>query len=292
MPMPAAKPIAVGDDADGERLGGDGNDDLAPRRTDGPHQCRLACALGDEDRERVVDAEGGDDDGDAGEGEQHGLEEAEEVTLDVARCSAVSSAPVSASMPSGSSALIRASRCVGGDSARSARTRTPVSESDAAGEQLLGGVGVEGEVRDPADVVGLAVRGQSDDRDRDRLGREHGRSRRRRQGRRARRSLGRSTTSPLADAGAPVGQREPAELWVGDPVGGDGGGSIAADRVWPSAPINVGRCRGPRATQTRRRRRRRRRQPSTRRSARACGSPRCRSGSRCGRRRRFRRWPQ
>ncbi len=70
--------------ADGQRLGGNGQDDLAARRADGPHQCGLSGALGDEDRERVVDAEGGDDDGDAGERQQQRLEEAEEVALDVA----------------------------------------------------------------------------------------------------------------------------------------------------------------------------------------------------------------
>ena len=84
MPIPAAKPIAVANDADGQRLGGDGQHDLAARRADRPHQRRLSGALGDEDRERVVDAEGGDDHGDAGEGQQHRLEEAEEVALDVA----------------------------------------------------------------------------------------------------------------------------------------------------------------------------------------------------------------
>ena len=83
MPMPAAKPIAVARTPIGERLGGDREHDLAARRPDRPHQRRLAGALGDEDRERVVDAEGGDDDGDAGERQQHRLEEAEEVALDV-----------------------------------------------------------------------------------------------------------------------------------------------------------------------------------------------------------------
>ena len=81
----------AGDEADGrrqhtngERFGGNREHDLPARCADGAHQGRLAGALGDEDRERVVDAEGGNDDGDTGEGQQQCLEEAEEVTLDVA----------------------------------------------------------------------------------------------------------------------------------------------------------------------------------------------------------------
>ena len=79
-------------------------DDLAAGGADGPQQRRLAGALGDEDRERVVDAERGDDEGDAGEGEEDHLEHAEEVVLDVlAPARPSSSSCVSASMRAGSS---------------------------------------------------------------------------------------------------------------------------------------------------------------------------------------------
>ena len=73
------------------------------RRADRPQQRRLARALGDDDRERVVDAERRDEQRDAGEHEQERFEEAEEVVVDVLvvlRRSAAS--PVIASTPSGS----------------------------------------------------------------------------------------------------------------------------------------------------------------------------------------------
>ena len=83
MPMPAPNPIAVETTPTDEGLGGDADDHLAPRRADGPQQGGLPGALGDEDRERVVDAERRDDHRDAGEGEQDRPEQAEEVALDV-----------------------------------------------------------------------------------------------------------------------------------------------------------------------------------------------------------------
>ncbi len=55
---------------------------LSSTRADGSQQRELAASLRDEDRERVVDDEHPDEDGDAGEHEQEDVEEAEAL-LDV-----------------------------------------------------------------------------------------------------------------------------------------------------------------------------------------------------------------
>ena len=78
-----AEPDGRGDDADDERLEGDRHDDLAPGGADRPQQRGLTGPLGHEDREGVVDAERGDDEGDPGEGQQDRLEHVEEVGADV-----------------------------------------------------------------------------------------------------------------------------------------------------------------------------------------------------------------
>ena len=62
-----------------ERLQDHRAEHLAPVGADGPQQRRLPRALGDEDREGVVDAEGRHQQGDAGEHAQEACEEAEEV---------------------------------------------------------------------------------------------------------------------------------------------------------------------------------------------------------------------
>ena len=204
-------------------------------------------------------------------------------------CSAVSSAPVSASTPSGSVAAIRDSSCVGADAVGGAHEHAG-DRVGAAGEQLLGGVGVEGDVRDAADLLGRAVGRQTDDVDGDRLGREHGRLVADATGRRARRWPGRRRPRRLACGARPsvsVSQLSSGSaIQLAAMVGGP-----SPPTGWPSAPISwaVPRTSGtaeatPSTAATS--------ATSTRRSGRASGSPRCRCGWRCGRRRRFRRWPR
>ena len=68
-----------GDDADDERLEDDGREDLAARGADRPHRGELTRPLRDRDREGVRDHEGADEEGDAGEDEQEGLQERDEL---------------------------------------------------------------------------------------------------------------------------------------------------------------------------------------------------------------------
>ena len=56
-PRPAPRPIDRGDRADRERLDDDRAEHLAPARAERPQQRQLTRALGDRDRERVVDRE-------------------------------------------------------------------------------------------------------------------------------------------------------------------------------------------------------------------------------------------
>ena len=71
------------DRADDEALGRGRHRDLSPRRAERPQQRRLARALRGDHRERVVDAERGDQERHRREHEQHRLEEADERAVDV-----------------------------------------------------------------------------------------------------------------------------------------------------------------------------------------------------------------
>ena len=81
-PMPAARPSDRGDQPDDDGLEQHRAEHLAAAGADGPHQGHLLGALGDEDREGVVDDERADEQGDDGEDQQEGVEEAH-VLLDV-----------------------------------------------------------------------------------------------------------------------------------------------------------------------------------------------------------------
>jgi hypothetical protein len=72
------------DEADHHGLDEDGPQDLPASGADGPEEGQLAGALRDQDRERVGDHEDADQEGDAAEDRQEGLEEGE-AGLDVAR---------------------------------------------------------------------------------------------------------------------------------------------------------------------------------------------------------------
>ena len=87
-------------------------------------------------------------------------------------CSAVSSAPVIASVPSGRPPAMRRLELGGADAVGGAHEhgRDLVR---APGEDLLRRVGVERDVRDAADALGVAERGDADDRDRDPRRGEH-----------------------------------------------------------------------------------------------------------------------
>ena len=87
----------------------------------------------------------------------------------------------------------------------------------------------------PPTLLGVAERGEADDRDGDAGGREH-------RGRVADRevvppsAVARSITTSVgvlgrAPRGAALRERQPAQLRIVDPVGGDGRGSIAANRL-------------------------------------------------------------
>ena len=65
------------DEADDQRLDQHRAEHLATGRADGPQQRHLPAALGDDDRERVVDDEAADEQGDDGEHQQEGVEEAD-----------------------------------------------------------------------------------------------------------------------------------------------------------------------------------------------------------------------
>ena len=56
---------------------------MTPGGADGPQQRRLSAALSADDRERVVDAEGGDQQGDAREHDQERAQELQEHLVDV-----------------------------------------------------------------------------------------------------------------------------------------------------------------------------------------------------------------
>ena len=223
------EPNRCRNEADGQRLSGNGQHDLASGRADRPHQRRLSGPLGNEDRERVVDAEGGDDHGDAGEGEQYRLEESEEVALDVTLL-------LGAELGAGD--RLEAVRQRGGDSRGQRIGGDPiVTAHEDSGEvrvtrrqQLLGGVGVEGDVGHATDTLRLPVVGQSDDLHRDPRRRQHG-------GLVADGQvcvLGGSLVDHDLAAGCrdpSLGEPQPSEFGVVDPVGGDGGGSVATNRV-------------------------------------------------------------
>ncbi len=68
--------------ADEERLEAHGTEHLGPRRADRPQQRGLPRPLGEDHGERVVDAEGRDEQGHAGEHQEEDLEEVEEVVAD------------------------------------------------------------------------------------------------------------------------------------------------------------------------------------------------------------------
>ena len=72
-----------GDDADHDRLSGERPEHLAAVGTDRPEQRRRPLPLGGDDRERVVDAERGDEQGDRREHEQEDAQEADEVGVDL-----------------------------------------------------------------------------------------------------------------------------------------------------------------------------------------------------------------
>ncbi len=65
-----------GDEPDDDGLEQHRPEHLTAAGTDGPHQRHLLAALGDEDREGVVDDERADEQGDDGEDQQEGVEEA------------------------------------------------------------------------------------------------------------------------------------------------------------------------------------------------------------------------
>ncbi len=83
-PRPATMPTIEAIRPSSERLDDDGGEDLAGGGAERPQHPELAGALGDGDRERVEDQEGPDEDGDPGEDQQGGGQEAEAV-LDVRR---------------------------------------------------------------------------------------------------------------------------------------------------------------------------------------------------------------
>ena len=111
-----------GDHADDERLGEHRAEHLPAVGADGPQQCRGPQALRDDDRERVVDAERGDEERHAGEHQQERAEEAEEVGIElVGRLVGEVALPVIASMPSGSTAAAAAASSAGSTPSAPAR---------------------------------------------------------------------------------------------------------------------------------------------------------------------------
>ena len=74
-----------GQRSDDQRLDHDGGGDLGPARTEGAQESELAGALPDDDGERVVDEEGGHEQGDGGEAEQDVLEGVHEALDALAR---------------------------------------------------------------------------------------------------------------------------------------------------------------------------------------------------------------
>ena len=148
--------------ADDQCLGGNSQYDLAARRSDRPHQRRLTSALGDQDRERVMDAEGGDDDGDAGERQQQRLEEAEEVALDVALLLGRELGAGERFDPTRQCGGDSGFELLGGDAVHGAHEHAG-DRVGTSGEKLLRRVGVEGDVGHAADPFGLAVGRQTDD---------------------------------------------------------------------------------------------------------------------------------
>ena len=182
--QPDGEPVADGeagergDGADHDRLADHRRQHLAAGRAERPQQCRLAAALGDEDRERVVDAERGDHEGDHGERQQDGLEHAEEVALDlghhlVGQLGAGEGLGVGRHRRGDVVAqLVLAHAVVCGDTDR----RHLAGSADELGRRVVGERGVGHRAR----AVGAAERGDPDDRDVDRLGHlDDGRDRRR-----------------------------------------------------------------------------------------------------------------
>ncbi len=168
-----------GEDADDERLGRHTDDDLAARRAEGAHQRGLTGALGDEDRERVVDAERRDDHGDPGERQQHRAEQAEEGAVDVGLL-------LGGELRRGQHLHV-ASRRVASHRLADAGRQLVVAHAaggahehgryaaGAAGEQALGRCEVEADVARGPEAVGVAERDDPDDGDGDAVRREDGR---------------------------------------------------------------------------------------------------------------------
>ena len=76
-PDAETQPDERAEEADDERLGEDGPDDLRAGTADRTQEAELAGPLRDEDRERVEDDEAADEQPDAGEAEERGVQEAE-----------------------------------------------------------------------------------------------------------------------------------------------------------------------------------------------------------------------
>ena len=131
-----------------------------PAGADGPQQGELAGALGDDDRERVVDDERADEQGDQGERQQERVEDADELRK-ASWLSSVNSAPVIASFPGGRTSAMRAV---------SSSCETPSSPATEIQSNLPGSptsawavAGLEQRGRGAAPVVELPEAGDPDD---------------------------------------------------------------------------------------------------------------------------------
>ena len=134
MPMPAAKPMRCRQHADGKRLGGNGEHDLTARCPDGPHQRGLTVRWATRIENVLWMLKAATTTAIPAKASSRVWKKPRKSLSTSRCCSAVSSAPVSASIPSGSVAAIRL-ECAA-DSVGSAHEHGG-DRVGAPGEQLL-----------------------------------------------------------------------------------------------------------------------------------------------------------